>query len=218
MKGSTSASSFAYGYSILLFVVVFLGFGARAVFLPELWPPVRVSLFMHIVAMTGWFALAVYQPMLIRRQNVVSHRRVGQAGLYVAVMVIATGVTMIIELNLREFSWIQLISNSINLVTFALFFSAAMIWRTNQVVHQRMILFSSLSLMTPALARLFQPFGAEVLTMPTWLAMLATIAVFDIVTYRRVTRSTWFGLGVSVFFAACLVVAMVLFVPNMGPE
>ncbi|MEM7612947.1 MAG: hypothetical protein AAF270_14780 [Pseudomonadota bacterium] len=100
------------------------------------------------------------------------------------------------------------------MVTFAIFFDAAMIRRKDAVWHKRMILFASLALMTPAIARLFQPLGAESLTMPAWLAALAAIAIFDIKQFGKVTRATWFGLAVSIAFAAALLVIMIL----LGPE
>lgn len=205
---------FALNYSMLLLFLVILGFGSRAVLLPEYWPPVRATLIIHIVVMAVWFVLVVTQSFLIHKREVVTHMRFGQFGQFVALLVVVTGSLMIIELNLREFNWIQVVSNANNMITFAIFFGAAMVWRKDHAAHMRMILFASLSLMTPALARLFQPFGAEALTTPVWLAMLAAIAVFDVKQFGSITKATLFGIAVSIVFAAALVVTLVV----LGPE
>lgn len=214
MEHSAKKKSFAFYFSLGLLVLVILGFGSRAVFLPEYWPPVRLTLILHIVVMAVWFSLVIVQSLLINRRDVTQHMRVGKFGQFLALLVVVTGSMMIIELNLREFNWIQVVSNASNLITFAIFFGASMVWRKNRVSHTRMILFASLALMTPALARLFQPLGAEALTTPAWLVLMALIAVYDFRQSGRVTKVTWFGLAVSILSVVALMVTIVI----IGPE
>jgi len=214
MEKLAEKKSFAFHYSLLLLFLVILGFGSRAVFLPEYWPPVRSTLIIHIIVMAVWFTLVITQSLLINRREVATHMHIGQFGQLAALLVVVTGSLMIVELNLREFNWIQVVSNTSNMVTFGIFFGAAMLWRKERVAHMRMILFASLALMTPALARLFQPFGAEALAMPAWLALMAAIAVIDFKQFGRVTNVTWFGLAVSILSAVALVVTLVV----LGPE
>lgn len=212
MPPATSHITFAYAFSILLLILVVLGFGARAILLPEYWPPVRATLIIHILVTGGWFILAVFQANLVREKNIKQHMAFGRYGVVLAVLVVFTGTLMIFELNLREFSWLQVASNSVNMVTFAIFFGAAILWRRDGRAHKRMILFASLALMSPAIARLMQPLGAEVLTHPIWLLLCVAVAAFDLRSEARVTRATWFGLlisllGFGVFGAAAVLTA-----------
>ncbi len=206
--------SFALQFSLALLALVILGFGTRAVFLPEYWPPVRFSLIVHIIVMAVWFVLVVAQSFLINERCVKTHMRVGRMGIAVAVLVVVTGALMIIELNQREFIWLQVLANAINMITFTIFFVAAMAWRKDRDSHMRMILFASLALMTPAFARLLQPIGAEALSIPAWLVMSGGIAVFDWGKRAQIHRATWFGLSVNVGFVIALMAAMAVIAPQ----
>ncbi len=207
---ATPNTSFAFVFSILLLILVVMGFGTRAIFMPEYWPPVRATLIIHILVTAGWFILTVYQANLVRERNIKLHMALGRYGVILAVLVFLTGTLMIIELNSREFSWLQVASNSVNMVTFAIFFGAAILWRRDGRAHKRMILFASLSLMSPAIARLMQPLGGEVLTHPIWLLLCVAIAAFDLRSEAHVTRATWFGLFISLLGFCVFGVAAVL--------
>lgn len=203
-----SIAAFALGFHVLLFGMVIAGFGTRAIVYPEYWPPVRATLIGHIVVTGGWFVLVLVQAWLVARRRMADHRRVGRAGIALALLVLVSGTAMIVELNLREFSMFQVVSNGVNMVTFAVFFGAALVWRRDWNAHMRMITFASLSIMTPAIARLLQPLGLEVLTHPVWLLLCLPIAIFDLRVDRRLSPATGFGLVVSGFgFAVFAVVA-----------
>ncbi len=206
MSKSTQSLSFALIFNCCLLALVIAGFSSRAVLHPEYWPPVRASLVLHIIATAGWFILVVYQAVLVRRQEIIQHKHLGQFGAALAVLVLVTGIMMIVELNQRTFSWIQIGSNALNLATFAIFFSAALLWRHDRRVHMRMMTFASLSLMTPAIARLLQSLGAEGLTHPVWLALCGTVLIYDLRQESRVTRATWFGVSVSLAGFAAFVI------------
>ena len=119
-------------YSTAIFMLVLLGFSTRAALYPDQWPPVRLTLILHIAAMVLWFALVIHQSKLINRKAFKAHIRVGQAGIAVAVLVAITGIIMIVELNLREFIWLQVIANALNIVWFWVFFGAALAWRKDR--------------------------------------------------------------------------------------
>ncbi|MEL6362624.1 MAG: hypothetical protein AAFR21_16220, partial [Pseudomonadota bacterium] len=123
MVGNKKRPSFAFQYAVVLLVLVIAGFGTRALLLPEFWPPVRFSLIFHIVVMAIWFGLVIVQSFLINQRNVDAHMKLGRAGAVVAALVVVTGVQMIVELNAREFIWLQVLSNAINMIGFAIFFA-----------------------------------------------------------------------------------------------
>ena len=217
VAASCKRYSFALCFSVGLLALVALGFAARAIVHPELWPPVRPSLVLHIVVMVAWFLLVVVQVYLIDHGRMENHRRLGAIGALLSVLVVITCVVMIVELNARQFLWLQVISNAINVIAFAVFFCAAIVLRRNREAHMRMMLFASLALMTPALARLFQPIGAEALALPIWLALGAGVAVFDVLSRGRVARITWFGLLVNFFFAATLTTSVLIIASQRSP-
>jgi len=113
------------------------------------------------------------------------------------------------KLNLRDFSWLQVASNAVNMVTFAILFAVAMFWRRDSAVHMRLITFASLALMTPAIARLLQPVGLEPLTHPVWLALCLALPFYDWRRLRSILWPTWLGLGVSIAGLAGFAVAAV---------
>ena len=189
--------SFAFVFNAGLLVLVVLGFGTRAILTPGYWPPVRATLILHIVVSLGWFVFVLFQVGHVQRRDIRRHMAWGKAGVALAFLVFATGVLMIVELNQRAFSWPQVASNGVNIVTFAFFFVAAMAWRTDRNTHMRMITFASLSMMTPAIARALQPIGLEVATHPVWLLLCAVVAGYDWRGHGRVLPATWFGLTVS---------------------
>ena len=201
---------FPLSFHLLLLALVVLGFGNRAIFLPEYWPPVRTTLIVHIIVTGGWFVFAVYKSNLVRLGQVMQHMRLGRFGVALALLVMDTGTTMIVELNLRDFSWFQVVSNAVNMVTFAIFFLSAIAWRKDAPSHKRMILFASLSLMTPAIARLMQPMGAEILTHPLWLLLCGAVAIHDLRLDGRVLRATWFGIAISLAGFAAFAATAVL--------
>lgn len=209
MLARASNASYSYVFSLILLTIVVLGFGARAIFFPEYWPPVRSTLIVHILVTGGWFILTVYQANLVRERKMKQHMALGRYGVVFAILVVLTGTLMIVELNSRDFSWLQVASNSVNMVTFTIFFGAAIAWRRDGRAHKRMILFASLALMSPAIARLLQVLGAEVLTHPIWLLLCVTVAAFDIRSEARVTRATWFGLFISLLGFGAFAVAAV---------
>ncbi|MEM7612946.1 MAG: hypothetical protein AAF270_14775 [Pseudomonadota bacterium] len=84
MSNRVAVRSFAYHYSVLLLVLVILGFGSRALFLPECWPPVRVTLVLHIIVMAAWFLLVVGQALPINKRSISMHKFIGQFGQIVA--------------------------------------------------------------------------------------------------------------------------------------
>jgi len=190
--------SFAFVFNSVLLGLVVAGFGARALFLPEYWPPVRITLLIHIAVTGGWFVLVVFQAGLVARGNIALHMRLGQLGAALAALVLVTGTVMIVELNLRHFSWLQVASNAVNMVTFAILFTAAMLCRRNRNAHMRLITFASLALMTPAIARLLQTLGLEFLTHPVWLSLCLVLPLYDWRVMRAILWPTWLGLGVSV--------------------
>ena len=198
MDATRRPTSFAFVFNFGLLIIVVVGFGKRAILTPEYWPPVRATLILHIIVTLGWFVFVLFQVGHIQRGDIRKHMAWGKAGGAMADLVFATGVLMIFELNQRAFSWPQIASNGVNMATFAIFFAAAMAWRTNRNAHMRMITFASLSMMTPAIARALQPIGREVATHPVWLLLCAVVAGYDWRGHGRVLRATWFGLAVSV--------------------
>lgn len=195
---SKKRSNYYLGISVLLLVLVLVGFSSRAYYFPEQLPPGRFTLYFHIAVTGGWFVLLVIQTALIRNRKHKIHMQLGLYSLGLAIAIFVSGVVMIIENNMREFLWIQVVSNSMNMITFAILFGLGYQYRKNLPFHKRMMIFASLAMMSPALARLSDALiGNPNLTTPIWFGLLASVAVYDWMTEEKVTRATWIGIGIN---------------------
>ena len=91
LENGHHADTFFVLYLLVLFGLVVLGFSPTFFFriLVEDPLPLTVSLVVHGVILTGWFALLVAQALLVRGGNRSLHRRVGWFGVGFSVVVVA---------------------------------------------------------------------------------------------------------------------------------
>jgi hypothetical protein len=141
-------------------LVVFAGF-ARTYYLksgfgtPEL-PPLR---HVHGLVMTLWFALFVLQTQLVRVRRTSLHRRVGVAGAALSVLVLVVGVTTAIAGARRGASpgpppLVFLGVPLGDMVVFAGLAGAGLYFRRRSAIHKRLMLLSTLSMLSAAFGRI----------------------------------------------------------------
>ncbi len=212
MKVTRSAiSSFYAVFSLALLALVVVGFSSRAALFPERLPPGRLTLTVHIVVTGGWFVLLVGQTMLVNLGHRGLHRTIGRYSVGLAIAIVVSGFVMVYENNAREFLWVQVISNSLNMLTFGFLFALGIGHRTDPPFHKRMLVFASLAMMSPALARLSDAMaGTAVLATPMWLALLGSVLIHDWRTEGRVTRASTIGVAVNLTQVAGLAVGLAL--------
>ncbi len=145
-------------------LVAFAGF-ARTYYLkgsfgtPEL-PP---ALHAHGLVMTLWFVLFIVQARLVAAGRTDLHRRLGVAGAFVAVLVVVLGAVVAIEGARGGLSpglppLVFLAIPLGMLVVFTALVGAAIALRRRPDWHKRLMLLATLSLLTPAIARIATDF------------------------------------------------------------
>ncbi len=197
--------------AILFPLIVGIGF-ARTYYLKTVFSPDPLpSLLVHVhgLLMTAWVLLFVVQIWLVRSHRVSLHRRLGVAGVVLAVAVVIVGFfTMIAAAKNGSRStppgFPPLAFMAVpfsDLIMMVVLFGAALALRRRSADHKRLMLLVALNLLPPALARVPVPgllalgplffFG-----IPTLLALVAL--TYDRVTVGRMNRAFAIGAGLLI--------------------
>ena len=192
-----------YGIAALVAALIaFAGF-ARTYYLKAMFgaPELPDLVHVHGFVMTLWIVLFVAQVSLVAARRVDLHRRLGLAGAALAAIVVAVGVLTAIEGAKRGVSpgppplVFLAIPISVALV-FGAFVSAALLLRRRSDFHKRLMLLASLSILTPAIARLpidtLNAGGIVAFFAVTDLLAIACVA-WDTVRNRRLHPAFGFG-------------------------
>jgi len=141
-------------------VVVFAGF-ARTYYLKGVSgaPELPGLLHLHGVVMTLWFTLFLVQVRLVAGRRVDLHRRLGVVGALLAVLVLMVGVTTAIGGARRGAApalppLVFLAVPLGDMLVFAGLVGAALWYRGRPGIHKRLMLLSSLSMLTAAIGRI----------------------------------------------------------------
>jgi hypothetical protein len=202
----------------LLYVVV-IWLGILAGFVPDMVrhvqqhrPPYPLAVHLHAAAMVGWLALLTTQVLLIRTGRADIHRRLGVAGvgLAVAVIVLSPIAAVVTDRNRMlgpnpepAFLGAQLL----DIIGFAGAVTAAILLRANASAHKRLILLATLCLVDAGFSRawgrhavyaaLGGGFWAFMIAVYLGnLVLIAGIGLYDLITRRRlhpadVAGSVW---------------------------
>lgn len=210
-------SRFYVGMSSALLLIVLAGF-APTLYLRAFFavPEIPVSLWVHGIVLTAWFVAFFLQTALVAVRRTDLHRRLGWVGggLGVAVLASGTAVTlsfvprrvasgMDIEARLAVFSEVVW-TNFAALLAFTIFLSTAIALRRHPERHKRLMLLSSISLLQPALARIFLRLGLGpgsvfagfdfiVWSLVSQLLFVLALGLYDLVSRKRVHPVTLLG-------------------------
>ena len=178
---------FAWGTALIV-LIAFGGF-ARTYYLKVAFgtPPLSTLVHAHAAVMTAWVILFVTQTRLIAAQRTDLHRRLGVFGAILLVAIIVTGVVTAIEsarrgLTPTDMPPLMFLVNPLGtIVVFAALAGAAILYRRRSDLHKRLMLLATLSILTPAIARIpWEPF--RVMGPPLFLAVTDT-CVLALVAY-----------------------------------
>ena len=158
---SRNAERRFYGLAALAAaLVVFAGF-ARTYYLGKAFdaPELPGLVHLHGVVMTGWIAPFGAQASLVAARRVDLHRRLGVAGAFFAALVVVVGIATSIEGARRGISPgpPPLVFLAIPLgviLVFGTLVAAAIANRRRPDWHKRLMLLATISMLTPAIARL----------------------------------------------------------------
>jgi len=153
--------------AVVLAMAVFAGF-ARTYYLPLFsgGPTVTIAglpftplVHIHAALFTSWVLLFIIQTSLIAQHRAALHRKLGIAGAVLAVAMVIAGVAIRMwELrSLRPDTvvtpWL-LVAGMYDMILFATFVAAALVWRRNREAHKRFMLLAYVCILTAAVARI----------------------------------------------------------------
>ena len=223
--GAQHRDRFFLGMSGALLSILLIGF-APTLYLRVFFevPPIPLYLHVHGVVVTSWFVWLVLQASLVSIRRTDLHRQIGIAGVVLGLAIVIAGpmatlnfvprlATNDVELEplIKLFSWVVSL-NSTMILGFVIFLSAALYLRHRPDTHKRFMLFASMSLIPPAVARIsFWPIfsWAEEPPLVTvgCLLLLIPMIVRDLIAEKRLHKATVIG---SFGFALAILVPLVL--------
>ena len=214
--------------SLSLLVLMFIGFQlfylqGKAFPGRPLTPPIRTLVIIHGCLMTAWMLLAVAQPLLVGARRKRLHRKLGVAGVVLALAMVVVGLRIGIEaarvsppelrvfrLDPRQFMAVPVLS----ILVFGLLVLVGVLNRRRPEVHRPIMLMASVSLIGAALGRM-APLNA--LYAGTWCEVVFT-AFFMQVIFAAVlliakclasgSFDRWFAAGFAAFAAASVAISL----------
>lgn len=173
----TQHSRFYLLITILLFVVVLLGFG-RTFFLRPFFPQpghltmesLPTGIFMHGLLMTLWYVLLIAQSALVNVKKVHLHMKLGWALTAVAILLVVFALPVmmgfaprVLELGFLDlnnpgavqFQNMMWTNDLISIVVFSGMVTIGILNRKNVALHRTMMLFGSMAFTAPASFRMF---------------------------------------------------------------
>jgi hypothetical protein len=222
-RESMECRRFFLGTSIAMLLIVLVGFAPtfylRSYF-PTARPPAPPYAYWHGVVMTAWYLLLVAQTALVSARRSDLHRRLGIAGIVVAMGVLGTGLYVNTNLVPRlaalgvqlppateQFIAFVVISGRFFLAAFAMLVAAAVLLRRHKAVHARLMFLASLTTIGAALGPDRWLGAAAVPLLPAGVglgsvvvaAFIAALCIRDWFVERRLHPVTlWGGLALIV--------------------
>ena len=201
---------FFTGMALAAMLTVFAGF-APSYYLKTVFgrpgvsgePTLSPLLHVHGLVFTSWLVLFLVQTRLVAARRLAVHRRLGYAALLVAVAMVAIGFAAAVDAARRGASppggpppLVFLVIPLSDLVVFAGLVGAAVWYRRRGDVHKRLMLLSTISILTPAIARLPGVVAGGPLVFFALTDLFAVVClVYDRVTRGRVHPAFWWGAG-----------------------
>ncbi|MCY1064280.1 hypothetical protein OV090_05890 [Nannocystis sp. RBIL2] len=151
----------------------------------------------HAVAFFAWVVLLLVQALLVRGRRVDLHRRLGWAGVGLAVLMLGTGLAVALGSTARALAEGGgpaasgfLLRLLLELGLFAAFAGVGIALRRRPEAHRRLMLLATMSLMAAASARVPLLVDWPIAVM---LVLVGSLAVFDLADRRRVHAATLWG-------------------------
>ena len=196
---------------ILVLAIVFAGF-ARTFYLKGWFgtPALSNLLLAHGLVMSTWIAVLVVQTALVEFGRTDLHRRLGIAGVGIAILLIVIGATAALDAARRGFSPAAQVTPLMflaiplaDLLVFSILVAIAVAKRRRSATHKRLMLLATVGMLTPAVARLpidaLKEAGLPAFFGVTIVCVLLVIAI-DTVRHRRLHPA--FGWGGALVIAA----------------
>jgi hypothetical protein len=182
--------------------IVFVGFAPtfylRPAFRPE---PLPAVFAIHGTVFTAWIVLLVVQTALISARRTAVHRKLGVVGGGLAALMLIVGYMAAVTAARRGFVTPGLPPPLVffavplfDLIVFLLLVGAALYYRRTPAAHKRLMLLSTIAILTAAVARLpgVLPYGPLMFFGLTNI-LVVVMLVYDRVTLGRIHPATIWG-------------------------
>jgi hypothetical protein len=206
-----AGGTFYIGMSGALLLIVVMGF-SRTLYLRAFFdvPQIPASVWLHGIVLTAWFVGSFLQTIWVALHRIDVHRRSGWVvgGLGIAVLAISLAVTLNfvprrqavgvdLEAGVAGLSLIVWADLSA-LVAFAIFLSTAVALRRRPEMHKRLMLLSSMSIVQPAMNRIwrwpvFDGLDVTSSSLGGLFLLLLALGLYDVVSRKQVHTVTLLG-------------------------
>lgn len=152
----------------------------------------------HGIIMTSWLLLFLTQSILVAKRNFQFHRKLGMLAVAIGILVWLSMIIASVRARLEYYipvaddSWDILLVELYASSLFALFFTWGIMARKNAAAHKRMLLLSTIILMTAAIDRILPHMLARFVFLDL---LLVPLIVYDLVTLKQVHKITAIGAG-----------------------
>jgi len=173
---------------------------------------------LHAAFFASWLALFIAQTLLVLRGNVLAHMRLGNAGMALAGLMLATGVAAAIHAGRAGHKGIPgvefpspegfVLLNLASVCVFAVLVAAGWRWRRRPQAHKRLMLAATVAgLMPPGISRLPGVAGHEGAIAGLAIAFLLVGPVYDLATRKRI-HPAYAGLLLALFIVPPVVLQL----------
>jgi hypothetical protein len=203
LKAAQRDRLFFTGLAIVLLLTVIAGFSRTYYFNDLATSPFELTaaLHWHGAAFTAWMLLLVAQTLLIAAGHTNLHRKLGVAGMTLAVAMVGLGIHIAVSrtadgamLDRGVPPLLFLAVPVVGMLVFACLVTAALLYRRQPAMHKRLMMLATLELVTAGISRLpvVDSWGPPGFFGVTDLFLL-TIVAYDLVTLRGVHKATMWG-------------------------
>ena len=193
------------------FAIVVAGF-ARTYFLRP-WlglPSLPVFIHVHGAIMLSWVLLLVVQVLLVSRNRLAWHRRVGWAGLALAVLVVVMGTSATLRAAVREVSGhTEDAANQVTvlgleltqMIMFTVFAFLGFVWRKQPAYHKRMMILATAVMLFNPVVRILDALDVSSINNTTVLiidALILTVVATDSARHRHLHPAFGWGAAAAI--------------------
>jgi hypothetical protein len=220
--------------TILLLLVVLLGFGPRFYLRPFFEQPrhlqmetLPIKFILHGLLMTLWYVLLVVQSTLVNTKSIQVHKRLGVGLGVIAVLAVISAIPVMmgfaprmVELGFLDvnnpyrvwFQNLQWTNDIFALITFSTMVCIGFMNRKNKVLHRTMMLFASMAFTGPATGRLMEWLSPSLFiegTVTVYVLFPLTVLIHDWVKAKKIPKYAIWG-----FLALALSMILTFALPN----
>jgi hypothetical protein len=204
--------------AMLILATVVIGFG-QSYFLPGMVLAKLPNALVHVhgALFVAWILLLVVQTVLVSINRVRWHMQLGILGVVIAPFMVIVGTWTILDsIHRRGVPRVpqgaMLAGDLLELAFFAIFVTWGLSKRWDKAAHKRLMLFATIAILGPAINRWPFAFMASAPAQGAlFLAFPALLVIFDLISMKKIHRSTISGTLLIV-----LMVVAILLIPRLA--